>query len=208
MPIIPFYGAHDRTMFEIERHAMDRRGAVIDALDRMLPSGLILDIGAGNGFTAARLADDRRDVIAMEPATGMIDRSVGVPWVQGDAVQLPFDTEAFDGVYATWAYFFSRDWDPTPGIRQARRVTRPGGRIIVVDSLGDDEFTALSEHDITADPAFWTQHGFACEVIDTAFEFDCLDDARRLLGLYFGDAGRAGPRRTLSYRVGLFHTVV
>ena len=126
----------------------------------------------------------------------------------GDAAHLPFAADSFDGGYATWAHFFSRDWDPAPGIREARRVTRPGGRIVVVDNLGGDEFPSLSQRDISADPSFWTSYGLECEVVDTAFEFENLNDARKLLGLYFGDSGRKAARLRLSYRVGLFHAVV
>jgi ubiquinone/menaquinone biosynthesis C-methylase UbiE len=47
--------------------------------------------------------------------------------VRGDAELLPFRDRSFAGAYATWAYFFSREWDPTLGIEELHRAVRPGG---------------------------------------------------------------------------------
>ena len=41
-------------------------------------------------------------------------------------------------------------------------------------------------------------------MIETAFRFDDLDEARRLLGFFFGDAGVRGAAIEVGYRVGLF----
>lgn len=128
-------------------------------------------------------------------------------WVQGDAEHLPFSPGSFDAAYATWAYFFSRNWDPSPGIRELHRVVRTGGPLLIVDNLGGDEFTALASSDIAADADFWRRQGFECDEIDTRFEFEDLQAATKLLGFYFGDRGRIGAKETLSYRVGVFHGV-
>ncbi|HUR50352.1 MAG TPA: class I SAM-dependent methyltransferase [Acidimicrobiales bacterium] len=78
MGVIPFYGAQDRRLFDIERAAMDRPGRVIAALDELLPRhGVVLDVGAGDGFTAERLTTSERSVTALEPAAGM--RSLARP---------------------------------------------------------------------------------------------------------------------------------
>jgi len=202
--VIPFYGAEDPELFAIERRAMDRDGLVLAALDRMLPAGRVLDVGAGDGFTAERLHRGRT-VVALEPSAGMIALTVDLTWVRGEAERLPFGDGTFDGAYATWAYFFSKDWDPTPGIAELDRVVRPGGQLAIVDNLGDDDFCAMAESDITADPGFWAGQGFACEPIDTAFRFDDLAEAERLLGFFFGERGVTGAGLEVPFRVGLFH---
>ena len=204
MAVIPFYGSEDPDLFAIERRAMDRDGLVLVALDRLLPAGRVLDVGAGDGFTALRLGDGR-SIVGLEPSVGMIARAADLTWVQGEAEHLPFADGAFDGAYATWAYFFSRDWDPTPGIAELDRVVRPGGPLAIVDNLGGDAFCAMAESDITADPGFWAAQGFACEPIDTAFRFDDLEEARRLLGFFFGEPGVRGAALEVPFRVGLFH---
>ena len=203
MSIIPFYGVEHPELFAIERVAMDRPGLVIDRLNHLLPGGTVLDIGAGDGFTAEHLTRPDRTVLAAEPARGMIDRTRPLAWVRADAEELPFRGGSMDGAYATWAYFFSRGFDPTAGIAELHRTVRVGGPLVIAENLGDDEFCALAPSDITADPTFWTRHGFTLEVVETEFSFETKEDALRLLTFYFGDVGPNPPTR-LTYRVGLF----
>ena len=103
MPVIPFYGADEPELFAIERESMDRPGHVTAALNRLLPDGLVIDVGAGDGFTAARVT---ATAVAVEPATGMRRPHAGVTFVGGEAEHLPFRANVFDGAYSTWAYFF------------------------------------------------------------------------------------------------------
>ncbi|MDH3731309.1 MAG: class I SAM-dependent methyltransferase [Acidimicrobiia bacterium] len=203
--MIPFYGSKDPAMYAIERAAMDRPGRVIDELRRRLPnSGLVADIGAGDGYTACHLETAERRVIAVEPDAGMIRHDQPRRWLQGVAAALPLDDNSLDAAYATWAYFFARDWDPTPGLGELHRTVRRGGPLLIVDNLGDDEFSSLTDRDMAADTVFWSANGFETSIIDTAFEFETIEDARRLLGFYFGERGREGARLSVGYRVGLF----
>jgi SAM-dependent methyltransferase len=205
VPIIDFYGAHDPEMFGLERKAMDPTGRVIKALERHLPErGLILDVGAGDGFAAERLTSATRRVVSIEPALGMIRRERDLPWVLGDAELLPFQGGSFAGAYATWAYFFSREWDPTPGIDELHRVVTAGGPLAIVDNLDGDDFSAMSGEHYTSDPEFWARQGFEVEEIETAFAFDTHEQADRLLGFYFGDAGRGTGKLEFFSRVGMY----
>src|SRR4051812_2400993 len=178
-------------MFAIEREAMDRDGLVLQALDDVLPPGRVLDVAAGDGFTGDRLAAGRR-IVALEPSAAMI-RDRPLTWVRGDAAHLPFIDESFEAAYATWAYFFSRDWDPTPGIAELDRVVRSGGRLAIVDNLGGDAFAAMADADISADPAWWAAPAFEIPPIETASRFVNPADSRRLLGFFFGERGIEGP---------------
>ena len=203
--MIPFYGTEQPDLFAIERSAMDRAGLVITELDKLLPtSGVVVDVGAGDGHTAERLTSASRSVVAVEPSDGMVRSIRLLPWVLGLAQELPIRTGAADGLYATWAYFFPKHHDVTAGLAEADRVVKPGGPIVIVDNLGGDEFTALADRDITTDPDFWAADGFEMSVVDTAFEFDTLDDARVLLGLFFGERGHGGAAQSLTFRVGVF----
>jgi hypothetical protein len=76
-----------------------------------------------------------------------------------------------------------------------------------VENLGGDEFTALTSDDITGDAEYWERQGFSCETIETSFDFHDLDEAKRLLGFYFGDRGVEEARLSLSFNVGLFSSV-
>lgn len=208
MAIIPFYGSSDPERFAIERAAMDRPGLILDTLDKILPGGVVADIGAGNGFTASHLTSLDRLVVAVEPVAEMIEPTRGLPWVRADAEHLPFVDDSLAAAYATWAHFFSRGRDPSPGLDEITRTVRSGGVVAIVENLGGDEFTALASHEVAADIEFWLSRGFECEVVDTAFVFESLDDARNLLEFFFGERGRAGARLHLEFKAGVFTRTV
>jgi len=204
MTVIPFYGVERPDLFAIERKAQDRPGLLIDALRERLPAtGLLADVGAGDGHAARLLTTPERTVVPVEPARGMI-RGDDLPWVQADAERLPFEDGTFDAAYATWAYFFSRGWDPTPGLEELHRTVKPGGDLLVAENLGDDEFCALAPEDITADEHVWASWGFDRTVIDSVFEFDNIEESRRLLEWYFGERGRLSAKLRHTFRIGLF----
>ena len=171
--VIPFYGATDPDLFAIERASMDRAGKVIRFLDVTLPqNGLVLDVGAGDGFTAQALTTPSRTVVALEPSAGMVRSERPLPWCRGQAQALPFADASFKGAYATWAYFFPGYHDISPGLSEIRRVTIAGGPIVVVDNAGGDEFTSLGGEKSVSDIDAWIKLGFEVVVIDTAFEFE------------------------------------
>jgi SAM-dependent methyltransferase len=206
MAVLPFYGSRRPDLFAIERASMDRSGSVTRSLDRLLPAaGLVLDIGAGSGFTAEALSMHARAVVAMEPAAAMLDRSRALGWVRGDAAALPFRSAAFAGAFATWAYFFPSVHRIDLAVREAERIVAPGGVIAIANNLGGDEFCSLSPRDIHEGTAPFEALGFSVEVVETAFEFESLSDARELLGFYFGEKGGEGASLRLGYRVGVFH---
>jgi ubiquinone/menaquinone biosynthesis C-methylase UbiE len=111
---------------------------VIDALD-VLPSDHVLEIGFGPGVAiellAERVTSGRIDGI--DPSSEMVAQaaarnaaSIGAGRValrQGFADRLPFDGGSFDKVLAINSV---QVWpDPAAGLREVRRVLRPGGRV-------------------------------------------------------------------------------
>ena len=204
--IIPFYGAKDRGLFAIERRCMDRDGVVITALDNLLPDGDVLDTGAGDGFTAERLTRARRRIVPVEPAPGMIDLTRSLPWVQGGAQHLPFRDGSFTAAYATWAYFFPGMGHGDAGLAEWHRVVRPGGPLVMVDNAGQDEFSRLDPESerVASDHEWWQARGFEQRIVESVFRFDTTEEARTLLGFYFGDYGREGAKIEVQYRVALY----
>src|SRR5690625_3354886 len=198
---IPFYGGENPDLFEIERRCMDRAGKVIQYLDEMLPNGFILDVGAGNGFTAEKLQQENRQIVALEPDEKMIDLSKPLVWSKGVAQNIPFHEHTFDAVYSTWAFLFDGIPDIEDGLKEVESVVKPGGKIIIVVNYGNDEFCSFSPHDISSNVSFWVNRGFDYEVIDTQFIFDSIDEAQKLLSFYFGDKGIAVNKTKIEYKV-------
>lgn len=202
--IIPFYGGEAASLFEIERRCMDRDGMVISHLDANLPLGLVLDIGAGNGFTAARLQRAHRTVVPCEPNWGMIGKARNLSFVRGVAQQLPFAPDSFDAAYATWAFFLRGVEGIEDGLAELSRVVRNDGRVVIIDNAGDDEFCSFASAEITADRDFWLDHGFTETVIETCWRFDDNDEARLLFRHFFGDVEVPAHKTNFSYRVSAF----
>ena len=164
---------------------MDKDGVVIEYLDKILPSGLAIDIGAGNGYTAASLTKNNRKIIPYEPSNNMIDRNQSLPWVRGIAQELPFRSNTFEGAYATWAYFFPAMGYGEDGLEELIRVIKPQGPICIVDNAGDDEFCGLFERDISSDSSWWHKRGFESHILETSFKFDSIEEAQELLSFYW-----------------------
>lgn len=205
--IIPFYGGNNSYLFEIERRCMDREGKVISYLNHNLPRGKILDVGAGNGFTAEQIQSNHRNITAMEPDIKMVDFSKNLNWVNGVAQSMPFHTNTFDGAYATWAFFFNGIEDIELGIEELKRVVQPGGKIIIIDNYGDDEFTSFSKFDISNPVDKWFERGFEVAIINTHFIFDSILEAKELMSFYFQEKGNEVNQLKLEYKVAAFSKI-
>lgn len=108
------------------------------------PGASVLDVPCGDGFYTALLARrlrpfgkvtaaDRSDAYlnTARAAVADIEDTAAVEFVKADAYRLPFDDAAFD---VTWCAqsFISLD-DPVAALKEMGRVTRPGGRVAVLE---------------------------------------------------------------------------
>ena len=203
--VIPFYGGTEPKMFEIERRCMDRDGVVVRHLDEILPEGRVLDIGAGNGFVASALSGVARQVVALEPDPKMVDTEISLVWSRGVAQAIPFHDNTFHAAYSTWAFFLPGIEDRLIGLAEASRVVKPNGPIVIVDNAGNDEFTALANRPLSDDGQWYLDRGFEQTILLTSFRFDSVEEARVLLGFYFGEEVAATIKATeIEYRVAAY----
>ena len=96
---------------------------------------LVLDLAAGTGCSSEPFAAHGAVAVPCDFSVGMLrqgrkDRP-GLPFVAGDGTRLPFLDETFDAV--TISYGLRNFVDPLVGLREMRRVTRPGGRLVVCE---------------------------------------------------------------------------
>lgn len=97
----------------------------------------VLDVAAGPGNVAKELiARGAREVVALDLSWNMLAEGAarGIPdvhFVNGDAQALPFPDATFDGV--TISFGLRNVPDPERALREFARVTRPGGRVVVLE---------------------------------------------------------------------------
>jgi demethylmenaquinone methyltransferase / 2-methoxy-6-polyprenyl-1,4-benzoquinol methylase len=110
------------------------RRAVLAAVDPK-PGERVLDLAAGTGTSSQPFADRGATVVPCDFSLGMLQ--VGkrarpqLPFTAGDGTRLPFADDTFDAV--TISFGLRNIVDPLAGLRELRRVTRPGGRLVVCE---------------------------------------------------------------------------
>jgi demethylmenaquinone methyltransferase/2-methoxy-6-polyprenyl-1,4-benzoquinol methylase len=97
------------------------------------PGDKVLDLAAGTAVSTVELAASGAWCVAADFSVGMLSagRRRAVPKVAGDATRLPFADGVFDAV--TISFGLRNVVDHTAGLREMRRVTRPGGRLVVCE---------------------------------------------------------------------------
>ncbi|MFP5309780.1 MAG: class I SAM-dependent methyltransferase [Actinomycetes bacterium] len=105
------------------------------------PAGAeVLDVAAGPGNVAeALVAQGARHVVALDLSYNMLAEGhrrwrgtdIGIDWVNGDALALPFPDATFDAV--TISFGIRNVPDPEAALAEFARVTRPGGRVVVCE---------------------------------------------------------------------------
>src|SRR5947209_15046851 len=120
------------------------------------PGDRVLDLAAGTGTSTLTFTATGADAVACDFSLGMLqaghsrgaaklpreregsggDRSSRdsrgrLGWAAGDALRLPFRDEAFDAV--TISFGLRNVADTVAALAEMRRVTRPGGRLVVCE---------------------------------------------------------------------------
>jgi len=119
----------------------------------LAPIGAVLDIGTGTGRMAELFAEDSEHVVALDKNLEMLRVARAklqhlptsqVELVQGDFADLPFGAQSFDTVLLHQVLHFAQD--PALPLAEAARVTRPGGRIAIVDFAAHDHEELRDRH--------------------------------------------------------------
>jgi demethylmenaquinone methyltransferase/2-methoxy-6-polyprenyl-1,4-benzoquinol methylase len=108
------------------------------ALEHAVEAGVgerVLDLAAGTGTSSEPFADAGVFVVPCDFSMGMLRvgkrRRPDLPFVAGDALQLPFADASFDAVTVSFGLRNLNDIEA--GLGEMLRVTRPGGRLVVCE---------------------------------------------------------------------------
>jgi len=106
-------------------------------LEALPTGGRILEVGAGTGRTEA-IQSVTDDYVSFDISRSMLTASDSVKRpVQGDVHTLPFESDSFDGVIGV--LLLSTRINQRRAVAEARRVCKPGGRIVFVDAFGSSK---------------------------------------------------------------------
>jgi demethylmenaquinone methyltransferase/2-methoxy-6-polyprenyl-1,4-benzoquinol methylase len=113
-------------------HRWRRRAA---ELTRVGPGSSALDVATGTGDLAIELARRGAEVTGSDFAPAMLEiakrKAPGLRFEEGDALELAYPDASFDAVTVG---FGARNFgDLDRGLAEMARVTRPGGRVVVLE---------------------------------------------------------------------------
>lgn len=118
-----------------------------------IPLGALLDVGTGTGRIAELFAPRADRVTAFDKSPEMLRiararlqhlPTGSIDLVQGEFTALPFADGSFDTVTFHQVLHYAQE--PEKVLAEAARVTRPGGRIAIVDFAAHDREELRSQH--------------------------------------------------------------
>ncbi len=167
-----------------------------------------LDVGTGAGALALALAPLVREVVGVDRVPELLAHARAraaafgnIELVEGDATALPFEAESFD--LAATIRTLHHVPRPELVIAELTRVTRHGGRVLVIDQIAPVdplEAIPIDRFERARDasharllPEIDLRHLFEANTLSLLRER--YDEERRELGAYLDVAGCEGPAR-------------
>jgi ArsR family transcriptional regulator len=116
------------------------------ALAHLLPRLVVADIGCGEGYLTVEAARFAERVIAVDRSAPMLQRGrelakrrrvTNIRWKRGEIEALPLEDAAVDLALLSQALHHAGE--PARAIAEAVRVTKPGGRLLLLDLRRHDQ---------------------------------------------------------------------
>jgi demethylmenaquinone methyltransferase/2-methoxy-6-polyprenyl-1,4-benzoquinol methylase len=130
--IAPFYDVMNKVMTA----GLDRRWRKATIRETVKPGDRVLDACCGTGDLAvAARAAGAGEIVGVDFSEQMLERArrkdPELEWIQADVLALPFEDASFDAVVVGFGVRNVEDLEA--GIRELRRVLRPGGRLGILE---------------------------------------------------------------------------
>ena len=110
------------------------------ALGMLLPPLTVADLGCGEGYLTIEASRWAARVIAVDRSKVVLDRAQAlgrrrkvrnVVWKRGELEKLPIKDDTVDVALLSQALHHASD--PARAVREAARITAPGGRVLILD---------------------------------------------------------------------------
>jgi ubiquinone/menaquinone biosynthesis C-methylase UbiE len=185
----------------------DYQGNILKALQQIRPlSGLdVVEFGAGTGRLTLMLAPLVNSIRAFEGSQHMLDVTIAKLKESGltnwraevaDNRALPAEESTADLSIQGWSFGHFTGWYPetwrdeiSKALSEMKRVLRPGGTAIILETLGTGRETPQPPNDALAMYYAWLEKelGFSTTSIRTDYQFESLAEAEQLTRFFFGD---------------------
>jgi ubiquinone/menaquinone biosynthesis C-methylase UbiE len=176
------------------------------ALNQIRPlAGLdVVELGAGTGRLTCLIAPQVKSIQAFDASASMLqvakiklERS-GLQHCRvaiADHRQLPISDASADLILAGWTIAQLVAWNlatwqtqVAPVLAEAQRALRPGGTIVIIETLGTGHATPYRPDKLAPYYSWLEERGFASTWIRTDFQFESPAEAKALLGFFSGEA--------------------
>lgn len=186
----------------------DHAGNILRAIRDIAPieGRVIVDLGAGTGRLACLLAPYARTVLAFDLSPHMLglarDKLRGssrAGWLTAAADHrfVPLKSAGVDLIVSGWSVSYVAVWHPehwraelASWYTEAHRLLRPGGDIILLESLGTGNELPQRLPHLAAFYAWLDETGFHSKWIRTDYRFETPEIAADVAGFFFGEETR------------------
>ncbi|MGH2460248.1 MAG: class I SAM-dependent methyltransferase [Chloroflexota bacterium] len=153
--------------------------------------GRVLDVGAGTGANLPHYSREQvSELVLLDPSLGMLDRArrkatelgLAARILEQGAERLPFSDESFDTIVFTLSLCTIPD--PAAALREAHRVLRPSGQLLVLEHVRAHEASLAAWQDRLT--PLWKLFSAGCHpnrntraAIEAArFSFESVEESR------------------------------
>jgi ubiquinone/menaquinone biosynthesis C-methylase UbiE len=148
----------------------------VEQVSRLEPGDTVVDVGCGPGTAVRRAAKLGVSVVGVDPAPVMLRvarmlsrTSDRVRFAQGTAEALPLPDASASVVWSVASVHHWADLDA--GLREARRVLKPGGRLVAIERRTRPGARGHASHGWTDDQA----RAFAQRCLENGFADGTVD---------------------------------
>jgi SAM-dependent methyltransferase len=116
------------------------------AMGMLLPPYDVADLGCGEGYLTVETARWAKHVTAVDRSAGVLARAKAlagrkkmsnITWKKGELEKLPIETGTMDVAVLSQALHHANE--PAESIKEASRILKPGGRLLILDLRPHDE---------------------------------------------------------------------
>jgi ubiquinone/menaquinone biosynthesis C-methylase UbiE len=196
--------SHDAQQYERLVSLEDYRNNILPALNQIcsFQDRDVVETGAGTGRLTRMLAPYVHSIQAFDISQHMLDVTAAKLYETGlchwhlgtaDHRHLPVPDHTADIALSGWSICYLVDWDRehweievTQAIDELKRVVKPGGRIILLETQGTGFETPHPPDHLVTYYAYLKQAGFSTTWIRTDYRFESVEEAIELTQFFFG----------------------